>query len=51
MISEVLSEYVQSFWHLLCEMAPSLLLGFFIAGLLQAFVPRSMFSRDRKSVV
>lgn len=56
MISEVLSEYVQSFWHLLCEMAPYLLLGFFIAGLLQAFVPRSMFSRhlassDWRSVV
>lgn len=56
MISEVLSEYVQSFWHLLCEMAPYLLLGFFIAGLLQTFVPRSMFSRhlassDWRSVV
>ena len=56
MISEVLSDYVQSFWHLLCEMAPYLLLGFFIAGLLQAFVPRSMFSRhlagnDWRSVV
>lgn len=56
MISEVLSEYVQSFWHLLCEMAPYLLLGFFIAGLLQAFVSRSMFSRhlassDWRSVV
>lgn len=56
MISEVLLDYVQSFWHLLCEMAPYLLLGFFIAGLLQAFVPRSMFSRhlagnDWRSVV
>ena len=56
MIQEILSDYVQSFWHLLCEMAPYLLLGFFIAGLLQAFVPRSMFSRhlasnDWKSVV
>lgn len=56
MIQEIFYDYVQSFWHLLCEMAPYLLLGFFIAGLLQAFVPRSMFSRhlasgDWKSVV
>lgn len=56
MIKDIFSDYVLSFWHLLCEMAPYLLLGFFIAGLLQAFVPRSMFSRhlasnDWKSVV
>lgn len=42
---EIVSDYAQSFWVLLCEMAPYLLLGFFIAGLLQAFVPRSLFSR------
>lgn len=56
MISEILSDYMQSFWHLLCEMAPYLLLGFFIAGLLQAFVPRKLLSRhlagrDCRSVV
>ncbi|MCH5311387.1 MAG: SO_0444 family Cu/Zn efflux transporter [Prevotella sp.] len=49
MISEIISDYVQSFWYLLCEMAPYLLLGFFIAGVLQAFVPRSLFSRHLSS--
>lgn len=49
MISEIAQNYMQSFWHLLCEMAPYLLLGFFIAGLLNAFVPRSMFSRHLAS--
>lgn len=49
MIKDIFSDYVLSFWHLLCEMAPYLLLGFFIAGLLQAFVPRSMLSRHLAS--
>lgn len=49
MIPGIISDYAQSFWYLLCEMAPYLLLGFFIAGLLQAFVPRSLFSRHLSS--
>ncbi|MCM1078380.1 MAG: SO_0444 family Cu/Zn efflux transporter [Bacteroidales bacterium] len=56
MIQEILFDYAKSFWYLLCEMAPYLLLGFFIAGLLQAFVPKSLMSRhlasnDWRSVV
>lgn len=31
--------------HLIYEMAPFLLLGFFLAGLIHAFVPKSLYSR------
>lgn len=34
-----------TFWNMLCEMAPYLLLGFLIAGLLHAFVPSSVYYR------
>ena len=42
--------------HLIYEMAPFLLLGFFLAGLIHAFVPKSLYSRylstsDWRSVV
>lgn len=37
--------YIYPFFHLLNEMAPYLLLGFLIAGLLNAFVPRSLYNR------
>lgn len=52
--------WIESYWDALvmmtAEMAPYLLLGFFIAGLLRVFVPRSMYSkhlapRNMKSVV
>lgn len=52
--------WIESYWDALvmmtAEMAPYLLLGFFIAGLLRAFVPRSIYSkhlapRNMKSVV
>lgn len=49
MFTEITNKYAESFWHLMCEMAPYLLLGFFIAGLLNAFVPRSLFSRHLAS--
>lgn len=34
---------LQIFWTMLCEMAPYLLLGFAIAGVLHAFVPASVY--------
>ena len=53
-------DWIQSYWDALvmmtAEMAPYLLLGFFIAGLLRVFVPRTLYSkhlapRNMKSVV
>lgn len=53
-------EWIESYWDalvlMMAEMAPYLLLGFFIAGLLRVFVPRTLYSRhlaprDMKSVV
>ena len=52
--------WIESYWDALvmmtAEMAPYLLLGFFIAGLLRVFVPRSIYSKhlapnNMKSVV
>ena len=41
--------FIQHYWDALlamtAEMAPYLLLGFFIAGLLRTFVPRTLYSR------
>ena len=36
---------LESLWGILCEMAPYILLGFFIAGLLQVFVNRRTMAR------
>ena len=53
-------EFLEHYWDALvmmtAEMAPYLLLGFFIAGLLHSFVPRTLYSkhlapRNMKSVV
>ena len=53
-------DWIENYWHALlmmsAEMAPYLLLGFFIAGLLRVFVPKTLYSkhlapRDMKSVV
>ena len=53
-------DFIESYWDALvmmtAEMAPYLLLGFLIAGLLRVFVPRKMYSkhlapRNMKSVV
>ncbi len=53
-------DWIENYWHALlmmsAEMAPYLLLGFFIAGLLRVFVPKTMYSkhlapRNMKSVV
>ncbi len=53
-------EWIEHYWDALvmmtAEMAPYLLLGFFIAGLLRMFVPRNLYSkhlapRNMKSVV
>lgn len=52
--------FIEHYWDalivMLAEMAPYLLLGFFFAGLLRAFVPRKLFRKhlagnDMKSVV
>ena len=52
--------FIEHYWDalivMLAEMAPYLLLGFFFAGLLRAFVPRKLFrkhlaSKDMKSVI
>ena len=42
--------------HLIYEMAPFLLLGFFLAGLIHAFVPKALYAKylsasDWRSVV
>lgn len=47
---------MEQFIHLVCKMAPFLLLGFFLAGLMHAFIPGRFFSRylsapDFRSVV
>ena len=36
---------MESFLHLVCEMAPFLLLGFLLAGLMHAFIPGRFYSR------
>jgi len=38
-------DFLSSIWSILCEMAPYILLGFFIAGLLQVFVDRRTMAR------
>lgn len=38
-------EYILPFISLLVEMSPYLLLGFLVAGILHAFVPRSLYTR------
>lgn len=38
-------ELLQSFGFMLCEMAPYLLLGFLVAGILHEFVPQNVFHR------
>lgn len=38
-------DFLESMWAILCEMAPYILLGFFIAGLLQVFVDRRTMAR------
>lgn len=38
-------EFIRDFWQILAEMAPYLLFGFLIAGLLSAWVPASLVER------
>lgn len=40
-----MQQYLMPFLHLTLEMAPYLLLGFFVAGLLHAFVPQRFYTR------
>lgn len=40
-----MQEYLLPFVRLLNEMSPYLLLGFLIAGIMHAFVPRRLYSR------
>ena len=56
MILTIIENYWDALVMMMAEMAPYLLLGFFIAGLLKTFVPRTLFSkhlapRNMKSVV
>ena len=50
-----MSEYLLSLLNVVCEMAPYLLLGFLIAGILHVFVPQGFYrrylSRDNKFAV
>ena len=52
----LIGQYFDALVVMMAEMAPYLMLGFFIAGLLRTFVPRTVYSRhlsprDMKSVV
>ncbi|MCM1176126.1 MAG: SO_0444 family Cu/Zn efflux transporter [Bacteroides sp.] len=52
----MIEEYLMPFVYLFVEMAPYLILGFFIAGLLHAFVPQKLYHKwlggsDARSVV
>lgn len=38
-------KFLQTLLFMLCQMAPYLLLGFFVAGLLHVFVPSKFFER------
>ena len=40
-----LDRFFTSLLNVVCEMAPYLLLGFFIAGLLHVFVPRTFYTK------
>ncbi|MBR2234798.1 MAG: permease [Prevotella sp.] len=40
-----MNDFFLSFLRVVCEMAPYLLLGFFIAGVLHVFVPQKFYSR------
>lgn len=56
MLLELLEHYWDALVMMTAEMAPYLLLGFFIAGILRTFVPRTVYSkhlapRNMKSVV
>lgn len=46
--------FIESYWDalvmMMAEMAPYLMLGFFIAGLLRTFVPHSLYSRHLGAV-
>lgn len=42
---ELFNHYVMPFLYLLAEMAPYLLLGFLVAGVLHAFVPQTLYHR------
>ncbi|MDE7388421.1 MAG: SO_0444 family Cu/Zn efflux transporter [Muribaculaceae bacterium] len=41
----MITEFLATFWGMLCEMAPYLLLGFGFAGVLHAFLPSSFYRR------
>ncbi|MDE6119923.1 MAG: SO_0444 family Cu/Zn efflux transporter [Muribaculaceae bacterium] len=41
----MITEFLATFWAMLCEMAPYLLLGFLFAGMLHAFLPASFYNR------
>ncbi|MDD2960957.1 MAG: SO_0444 family Cu/Zn efflux transporter [Muribaculaceae bacterium] len=41
----MLQNFLNTLWNLTNEMSPYLLLGFFIAGILHAFMPKKLYSR------
>jgi len=55
-MKEMVQDYITPFIYLLQEMAPFLLLGFLVAGILHAFVPQSVYHKwlsgnDVKSIL
>ncbi len=52
----MLMNFILEFWHILVDSAPFVLLGFFVAGLLKAYLPEDLVARhlsgsDAKSVL
>ncbi len=42
---EIITDILIQFWHTLCEMAPYLIFGFFVAGLLSVFISPEIVER------
>ena len=52
----MLMNFILEFWHILVDSAPYVLFGFFVAGLLKAYLPEDLVARhlsgsDAKSVL
>lgn len=55
-MEKIVFGFIQETWHLLSEMAPYLLFGFFVAGVLHLLIPKNKVSKhlakgDKKSVL
>ncbi len=52
----MLMKFIDEFWHILTDSAPYVLFGFFVAGLLKAYLPEDLVAKhlsgsDAKSVL